>query len=200
MNPVLWTCLVFMLCGSCMSCYPDQHPKETGSFTDPRDGKTYKTVRIGDQWIMAENFAYRPDGGKYWAYDNDSGNGSTYGYLYDWETANNIAPDGWHLPSKKEWKIFRKSLGSNMEIMSLERKVYRKMIPGGSSGFNALFGGAYMSAYDQFREMGESACFWSSSLSRNGPVNYFLERKGRYAMLTGYADAKGGKSVRLFKD
>ena len=25
---------------------------ETGSFTDARDGKIYKTVKVGDQWVI----------------------------------------------------------------------------------------------------------------------------------------------------
>ncbi|NLD51189.1 MAG: hypothetical protein GX660_28980, partial [Clostridiaceae bacterium] len=112
--------------------------QETGSFTDLRDGKIYKTVKIGNQWIMAENFAYKPDQGNYWAYNNDTNNIAIYGYLYDFETAKKIAPEGWHLPSKEEWITFRKLLGGKRAVWKYIQIVYKPMIQGGSSGFNAL--------------------------------------------------------------
>ena len=97
------------------------------------DGNIYKTVKIGDQWWMAENLKttrYRngeaisnvTDGGSwssltigaYCNYNNDVNLVATYGRLYNWHAVKdgrNITPAGWHVPSDSEWKQLEMFLG-----------------------------------------------------------------------------------------
>ena len=92
---------------------------ETGTFTDPRDNKTYKWVKIGNQVSMAENLAYtgpdiqhitdsvqwhnNDDYDGWYYYNNDPALGQKYGPLYQWNAAKRAVPPGWHLPTNAEW-------------------------------------------------------------------------------------------------
>lgn len=73
------------------------------SFTDERDGEIYRTIQIGNQVWMAENLRYKCDGAVCPFGDGDSDLVKTHGLLYFAHDLNHIAPDGWRVPSSKDW-------------------------------------------------------------------------------------------------
>jgi uncharacterized protein (TIGR02145 family) len=102
------------------------------TFTDSRDGKTYKTVKIGKQEWMAENLAYLPavypssngsdTEARFYVYDyqgtdviaaKQHPNYNIYGVLYNWPAAKAACPPGWHLPTEDEWLALENYLIAN---------------------------------------------------------------------------------------
>jgi uncharacterized protein (TIGR02145 family)/uncharacterized repeat protein (TIGR02543 family) len=104
-------------------------PSGGTTFTDSRDGKTYKKVVIGEQIWMAENLNYDvPNDTGDGCWDNDEKACEKYGRLYDWptlmggassSTANpssvqGACPVGWHVPSNAEWTALADFAGGFM--------------------------------------------------------------------------------------
>ncbi|GBU21381.1 hypothetical protein R80B4_01270 [Fibrobacteres bacterium R8-0-B4] len=88
---------------------------DTGHFTDNRDGKTYRSARIGGILWMAENLNYKTSMGS-WCDADVASNCDKYGRLYDWFAARTACPSGWHLPASEEWDILGTAAGGEMMI------------------------------------------------------------------------------------
>jgi uncharacterized protein (TIGR02145 family) len=178
--------------------------QQIGTFKDSRDGKTYKTVTIGTQVWMAENLAFKPTSGNYWAYENDQNNVAKYGYLYDWQTALNVCPTGWHLPSDAEWNTLVNRFGGKTKAgLALKSTTGWKENGNGknTSGFSSLPGG-YHAKNGNFSGIGERGTWWCSDETEdeNGMVfsrNLFSKADHMYGILD-FDDL--GYSVRCLKN
>ena len=164
-----------------------------GTFTDTRDGKVYKTITIGTQTWMAENLNYNAENS--WCYENSSSNCDKYGRLYDWNAANKACPNGWHLPSKSEFETLLSYVGGSGS------NAYNALKVGGTSSFNALYGGLRYGDSGEFENIGTYGYCWTSSLARAGRASYMdvSEKYGANVELGGFS-IMVGLSVRCIKD
>lgn len=184
---------------------------DSSGLKDSRDGKTYKTVKIGDKVWMAENLNYQTGGSK--CYENKPENCETYGRLYVWSEAVTVCPEGWHLPNEQELKDLRTLAGQKAGDIDKAGTVLKSKTGwdwneyDGKSGngtdglgFGALPAGFYFSGSDLFTTEGDYADFWSSTEYGSGSaysLNLYYSIEG--ARL--FSDSKlNGFSVRCVKN
>jgi uncharacterized protein (TIGR02145 family) len=139
--------------------------QQKGTFTDPRDGKIYKTVKIGKQTWMAENLNFNVGSGS-WCYDNSISNCASYGRLYTWDAARSACPSGWHLPNDSEWNQLINYLGGeNVAGGKLKSTIHwnsPNIEATNSSGFSAFPGGSRGDS-GGFFGLGYNGAWWSSA-------------------------------------
>lgn len=185
-----------------------------GIFTDNRDGQTYKWVKIGNQFWMAENIAYNANRGC-WAYDKTQSNVAKYGYLYDWKTAKIACPGGWHLPSDEEWKVLEMNLGMSQGEVNLSgyRGTYegKKLkstcdwYGGGLKGtdrvgFSGSPGGYYDSAENYFAHLDFFGYWWSSTANASTQAWYRVLSHSHHGIDRSNDSKVYGYSIRCVKD
>jgi len=126
---------------------------------------TCKQVTIGTQTWMAENLNIATVDS--WCYNNNPDSCARYGRLYTWEAAKTVCPNGWHLPTDKEFEILIDYVGGE-DVAGKKLKStsgWNRINSNGNGtdnyGFSALYGG-------QLRDEGtpyiDNGFWWSASL------------------------------------
>ena len=161
-----------------------------GSMTDPRDGKSYKTVKIGTQTWMAENLNYEMSN----SYCN-SDSCKVYGRYYTWAAAMKACPKGWHLPASTEWTSLYETLGKDYTSMQM---IGYEQWPDATnaSGFSALPVGYY--SHGNFNYVGSLASFWSATEYDSIRAYLWDLNAGDAYLNGGYEDI--GSAVRCLQD
>ena len=204
--------------------------QETDTIKDIRNNKVYTVVKIGDQWWMQENLnigirievgdnATDNDVIEKYCYDDDESMCDNYGGLYQWDemmqyhpsgdtpvsTVQGVCPEGWHIPSQKEWDILAEHLGGSdfaggkMKEAGTQHWEEPNTGATNESKFNGLPGG-YRSYKDKFSYVGFYGNWWSSTdYTETGAWKQglrFIDSK-----LNNYIYCKAdGLSVRCVKD
>jgi uncharacterized protein (TIGR02145 family) len=175
-----------------------------GTFTDARDGKTYRTVKIGEQTWMAENLNYQT--GNSWCYADTDSNCIQYGRLYDWGTATKACPVGWHLPTIGEWVKLTNVAGGSRNAGTKLKSKSPKWDGTDALGFSALPGGSKFDTdqYIPIESQGEGSWWTATEADEYGPTQAYDQN-----MVTGstwvtrseYDGVKNnGLSVRCVQD
>jgi uncharacterized protein (TIGR02145 family) len=185
---------------------------------DSRDGRQYDIVQIGNQFWMKSNLAFSTSIGSY-SIDNDSLNDQIYGRLYLWETAMEVCPKGWHLPSDEEWMVLEQCIG--IDETRLNKYNFRGDSAGdklkdfdqalwssqenkstlyiGSVGFDAVPAG-YLKRNKTSAQTDDFAYFWSSTEVSKTHAVYRSLYDLRNSVLRNFTSKVFGYSVRCVKD
>jgi uncharacterized protein (TIGR02145 family) len=178
-----------------------------GTFTDTRDGQTYKTVKMpdGKTW-MAQNINYQTESGS-WCYEDKANNCKKYGRLYDWKTATTVCPNGWKLPSREDWKKLVVVAGG-LEIAGKRLKARSGWNNDGNGtetyGFSALPGGFRNSGGDFYDASYDG--YWWTATAYSDDYAYFRYMGSNYSRVDeSYDDFKSYRksykySVRCVKE
>ena len=201
--------------------------KNYGDLIDERDGQLYKTITIGDQTWMAQNlnFLYEKGTSHSFCFGDDPANCEKYGRLYTWSAAldsaglysedglgcgggatcgyfpvlRGVCPEGWHVPSDKEFETLRSFVSSAGDLQALGFAEWSGAT--NTSGFSAIPSGLYTYNYGDnkadYYNLGEVARYWSRSEGASNPYALVIKSSQK---LEGTNDTDDRLSVRCIKD
>ena len=217
---------LFLIIGITVTCEKENQPPITqDTYTDSRDGNTYKIVKIGEQYWMAENLAYLPSVSPssaesypepYYYVNGYKGtsvsaakaadNYVTYGVLYNWPAALTACPSGWHLPSDAEWIELKNALtgvdkGSQLagNTSLWNNGALKNSSQFGISGFSCVPGG-FRNFGGGFYFVGSGGNWWSATEYNSGGARDMNIGCDNTSINSGFSAKDFGFSVRCLRD
>jgi uncharacterized protein (TIGR02145 family) len=173
-----------------------------GAAQAPSVSPPSKRMLDGKQWTTENLNATTQQS---YCYDNSEQNCRRYGRLYTWASAQQACRalgGGWRLPTNEEWRRLGSHYGRiRQESADLGKAAYTALIAGGSSGFNAVYGGGRTDKSGEYQRLEAHGLYWSATES--GPDNAWLYNFGKNGQSVNRHE--GGEkfwavSVRCVKD
>ncbi len=193
------------------------------------ENNAYSTVKVGNQWWMAENlkstkYSNGANISGTYIYNNSSTNEDIYGRLYTWYAVMNgadgtndnpsgvhgVCPTAWHVPSEIEWDELRDALGGKISMHAKVKEVGTEHwnAPNSDatneSGMTVIPGGLRWDD-NSYQYIGEQAFFWNTTDDLDGTdVDHasgytFFNETSDYYMYTWNLKTQA-QSVRCVKD
>ena len=195
--------IILLLLGVLFACIYLKN-SNVGTMTDSRDGKKYKTVKIGSQIWMAENLNYKTKKGS-WCYRNKESNCDKYGRLYMWKAAMSACPSGWRLPTDADIEtLFANVRGIETAGKMLKSRTGWEDYEGKSGngidkyGFNVLPAGIRNNV-GNFSGAGEGANFWGATEYGENDAYFLFLYYGNESALLHYINKDLAFSVRCLR-
>ena len=201
-----------------------EYDATANTLKDLRDGKVYKTVKIGNQVWMAENLNFETD--LSYCYNDSAEYCTKYGRLYKWATAvgklesecgygkicslpsgniQGVCPSGWHVPSKDEWDTLFNAVGGQLTAGKMLKSTSDWIQDGNGTdefGFSVLPSG-YVTKSGTYAYAKYYANLLSSTEfeEHNGTGAYVATMSYKYDYVNlEYTNKSYGFSVRCVKD
>ncbi len=165
-------------------------------------GYTYPIKKYGETVWMTKNLKVKQDSLgnaiKYFSPNNDSTNTSSFGLLYDYETACKICPSGWRLPTNEDWEALFKLNEVNIAGNFKDNNYWAEEKNSNNSGFSVRPAG-YGNNGEHNNNFEASAILWSSTKENEHFIWTYILEKGKDSIRVASQHPEYAFSVRCVK-
>lgn len=174
-----------------------------------RNGDSIFHAKSNKEWENAGN-----EGKPAWCYyENNAGNESKYGKLYNWYAVTDprgLAPKGWHIPSETDWKTFEYNIGGNGGDKLKSTSDWKENTKSSDNNTASSYGNNFMGFngypsgiryYDGFFIYKTQNGYWWSKTEMDTNLAWFYYLDYRSSeLLKNFSKKSNGLSVRCIKD